>query len=148
MSTAFNPGTGLFYLMALEKCNVFSKSAEWWKRGESFYGGSAREVRDQTPRKYLRAMDLQTGSIAWEYAQTGPGSSWGGILSTATGLLFFGDDNGGFTALDARNGKPLWHFPMNEHWHSSPMTYLVNGTQYVATAAGSNIVAFALTPAR
>ena len=145
MSTAFNPGTGLFYLMALEKCNVFSKSPEWWKRGESFYGGSAREAQDQIPRKYLRAMDLQTGAIAWEYAQTGPGSSWGGILSTATGLLFFGDDNGGFTALDASNGKPLWHFPMNEHWHSSPMTYLVNGTQYVATAAGSNIVAFALT---
>ncbi len=144
MSTVYNPVTGLFYLMALEKCNIFSKSPEWWKLGESFYGGAARGVHDQEPKKYLRALDLQTGKIAWEYEQSGPGDSWAGILGTASGLLFFGDNDGAFSALDAKTGRPLWHFPLNQHLHASPMTYSVRGKQYIAMASGGNIVAFAL----
>jgi alcohol dehydrogenase (cytochrome c) len=145
MSTAYNPGTGLFYLVALEKCNVFSKNAEWWKQGQSFYGGSARPVPSETPRKYLRAIDPQTGKIAWEYEQTGPGEAWGGLLSTAGGLVFFGDDDGSFGALDARTGNRLWHFPLNARWHASPMTYAIDGRQYVAVAANSSIIAFGLS---
>ena len=144
MSTAYHPGTGLFYLAALEKCNVFSKNAEWWKQGQSFYGGSARPVPAETPRKYLRAIDPQTGKIAWEYEQTGPGEAWGGLLATAGGLVFVGDDDGSFGALDAKSGKRLWHFPLNARWHASPMTYAVDGRQYVAVAANASIIAFGL----
>jgi alcohol dehydrogenase (cytochrome c) len=144
MSTAYNPETRLFYLMALEKCNVFSKSSEWWKSGESFYGGAARMVHDEPPKKFMRAIDPQTGKVVWEYEQTGPGESWGGLLSTGSGLIFFCDDDGSFAAVDAATGKPLWHFPLNERWHASPMTYTVDGKQYIATAAGSSIVAFGL----
>jgi alcohol dehydrogenase (cytochrome c) len=46
--------------------------------------------------------------------------------------------------LDAKTGKPLWHFPLNVHWHASPMTYLNGGKQYIAVAAGTSIMAFAL----
>ena len=145
MSTAYHPGTGLFYLLALEKCNVFTKNSEWWKQGESFYGGTSREVSKEEPRKYLRAIDPQTGEIVWEYEQTGPGEAWGGLIATAGGLIFFGDDDGAFAALDAKTGAPLWHFPLNVHWHASPMTYLVDGKQYIAVAAGASIMAFALT---
>jgi alcohol dehydrogenase (cytochrome c) len=145
MSTAYHPGTGLFYLLALEKCNVFTKNSEWWKQGESFYGGTSREVSKEEPRKYLRAIDPQTGEIVWEYEQTGPGEAWGGLIATAGGLIFFGDDDGAFAALDAKTGAPLWHFPLNVHWHASPMTYLVEGKQYIAVAAGASIMAFALT---
>ncbi len=144
MSTAYNPSTGLFYLMALEKCNVFTKSSEWWKPGESFYGGTAREDRATEPRKYLRAIDLQTGRIAWEYQQTGPGESWAGLLSTASNLVFFGDDNGAFTAVDAKDGRPLWHFQANERWKASPMTYSIGGKQYVAIAGASAVLVFSL----
>jgi PQQ-dependent dehydrogenase (methanol/ethanol family) len=144
MSTAYNPSTNLFYLMALEKCNVFSKSSEWWKPGESFYGGSAREARQEAPRKYLRALDLNTGKIAWEYAQTGPGESWAGLLSTASGLVFFGDDNGAFTAVDAKEGKPLWHFQLGAHWKASPMTYLAAGKEFIGIAAGGSVIVFGL----
>jgi alcohol dehydrogenase (cytochrome c) len=145
MSTAYHPGTGLFYLLALEKCNVFTKNSEWWKQGESFYGGTSREVSKEEPRKYLRAIDPQTVEIVWEYEQTGPGEAWGGLIATAGGLIFFGDDDGAFAALDAKTGAPLWHFPLNVHWHASPMTYLVDGKQYIAVAAGASIMAFALT---
>ncbi len=144
MSTAYNPATNLFYLMALEKCNVFTKSSEWWKPGESFYGGSARESREEAPKKYLRALDLNTGKIAWEYAQTGPAESWAGLLSTASGLVFFGDDNGAFTAIDAVGGKPLWHFPLGAHWKASPMTYLAGGKQYIGIASGGSVIVFGL----
>ena len=144
MSTSFNPATGLFYLMALEKCNIFSRNSEWWKQGESFYGGSARTVQGEQPRKYLRALDVQTGRIVWEYEQAGPGESWAGLLSTASELVFFGDDNGAFTAVSAKDGKPLWHYQMNERWKASPMTYMSNGRQYVAIAASSMVVVFGL----
>ncbi len=144
MSTSYNPGTKLFYLIALEKCTIYSKNGEWWKRGESFYGGSTRDDRSTPPRKYVRAIDPETGRIAWEHEQTGPAEAWAGLLTTAAGLVFFGDDNGAFTALDAADGKPLWHFPMSENLHASPMTYEIDGKQYVAMAAGSNIVVFGL----
>jgi len=144
MSTAFDSGTGLFYLMALEKCNIFAKSSAWWTPGESFYGGDARDVPGETSEQWLRAIDIQTGRFAWEYRQTGTEESWGGILATATGLVFFGEEDGAFTALNAATGKPLWHFPANVNWKASPMTYLAHGKQYVCIAAGGSIVAFGL----
>ncbi len=144
MSTAYHPGTGLFYLIALEKCNVFSKNSEWWKLGESFYGGSARPVASEQPRKYLRAIDPKTGRIVWEYEQAGPGEAWGGLLATAGGLVFLCDDDGAFSAFDAKNGKQLWHFPLSARWHASPMTYTVDGKQYIAVAVNSNIISFGL----
>jgi alcohol dehydrogenase (cytochrome c) len=144
MSSAYHPRTGLFYLMALEKCNVFTKNSEWWKQGESFYGGSARQMPAEVPRKYLRAIDPRTGKIVWQYEQTGPGETWGGVLATAGGLLFFCDDDGSFGALDAKTGKPLWRFPLSARWHASPMTYTIDGRQYVAVAVNSSIVAFGL----
>jgi PQQ-dependent dehydrogenase (methanol/ethanol family) len=144
MSTAYNPETRLFYVMALEKCVIYSKSPEPWERGKSFYGGATRDAPDEPGRKYLRAIDVQTGKIVWQYPQIGPGNSWGGALSTAGGLVFFGDDSGAFAAVEAKSGKPLWYFHTNELWKASPMTYVAGGKQFVAVAAGSNILAFGL----
>jgi alcohol dehydrogenase (cytochrome c) len=147
MSTAYNPATGLFYVMATESCAIYTKSAAWWEPGKSFYGGGARRVPGESNERFLRAIDIQTGKIAWEVPQISsnlPGGGWGGVLSTRGGLLFYCDDSGAFAAVDARNGKPLWNFHTNQGWHASPMTYMVEGRQYVAVAAGSNIIAFAL----
>ncbi|MGA2135678.1 MAG: PQQ-binding-like beta-propeller repeat protein [Bryobacteraceae bacterium] len=144
MSTAFDPNRRLFYLMALEKCNIFTKSSAVWKAGESFYGGGARDVPGETPRQYLRAIDLDTGKIAWEVQQTGEAESWGGVLATSSGLLFYCDDAGAFAAVDSVTGAPLWHMHLNTAWKASPMTYLANGKQYVAIAAGGDVVSFAL----
>lgn len=144
MSSAFDPQTGLFYLQALEKCNIYSKSSAWWRQGESFYGGAARDVPGLKPKKYLRAIDPQTGKLAWEIPQDGPGGTWGGLLATASGLIFFCEDGGGFAAADATNGELLWHFQVNQAWHASPMTYAVDGSQYIAIAAGTQILVFGL----
>ena len=144
MSTAFHPGTRLFYVMALEKCSVYEKAEAVWQPGKSHYGGDTRKTEGEEGRKYLRAIDIETGRIVWEYAQHGPGGTWGGVLSTGGGLVFLGDDSGDFTAVSASSGKPVWRFPANQHWKASPMTYTVDGKQYVAIAAGSHILAFGL----
>jgi alcohol dehydrogenase (cytochrome c) len=144
MSTAFDPAKGLFFLMALEKCSIFSKSSEVWKAGESYYGGGARDVPGETPHQYLRALDLATGKIAWEILQSSGEESWGGVLATASGLLFYCDNSGAFAAVDAATGAPLWHMQFNTEWKASPMTYTAKGSQFVAVAAGANIVSFGL----
>ncbi|MEJ7607099.1 MAG: PQQ-binding-like beta-propeller repeat protein [Bryobacteraceae bacterium] len=144
MSTAYNAQTGLYYVMSKESCAIYSKSSAWWEPGKSFYGGGARRAPGEETENYVRALDLQTGKVRWEVKQIGDGSNWGGLMSTAGGLVFYCDDSGAFAALDAANGSPLWNFHTNQSWHASPMTYLADGKQYVAVAAGSNIIAFAL----
>ena len=67
-----------------------------------------------------------------------------GVISTASGLVFFGENSGSFMAADAANGKVLWEFPTNQVWKASPMTYMFDNKQYVAIASGLNIIAFAL----
>jgi alcohol dehydrogenase (cytochrome c) len=143
-SSAYNPDTGLFYVMALESCGIYTKSDAWWEPGKSFYGGGTRRVLGETPERFLRALDIQTGKTVWEIPQISGGGGWGGVLSTAGGLIFFCDESGAFAAADARSGKLLWHFYTNQPWHASPMTYAVDGKQYVAVAAGSNFISFAL----
>ena len=76
--------------------------------------------------------------------QAGEGRSAAGVMTTAGGLLFFGDDAQSFEAVDAKTGKALWHFNTGQTISASPMTYAVNSTQYVAIAAGSDVFSFAL----
>lgn len=144
MSTAFHPGTGLFYVMALEKCTIYSTGPAVWKAGESYYGGATRDVPGEPGVKVLRALDPATGRIVWEHAQSGPATTWGGALSTAGGLVFFGGDDGAFSAADASTGKLVWSFRANQAWKASPMTYTAGGRQYVAISAGANILVFGL----
>jgi len=82
--------------------------------------------------------------LAWKYPQNGRGHSAGGTMTTAGGLVFFGDESGSLEAVDAHSGKPLWHFNTGQDISASPMTYAVDGKQYVAIAAGSDIFSFAL----
>ena len=66
------------------------------------------------------------------------------MLAISSGLLFYCDETGAFAAVDSATGAPLWHMHLNTSWKASPMTYLARGKQYVAVAAGGNIVAFGL----
>jgi len=128
-STAWSPLTRLYYVIALEECT-----------------GEPTGYPDQTGQRYLRALNIETGEIAWEIPQPGPAraKTWTGVLATAGGILFYGQPNGGFTAVDQRTGKQLWTFPTNVRMKASPMTFTVKGKQYVAVAAGPNILCFGL----
>jgi alcohol dehydrogenase (cytochrome c) len=135
---------GLFYVQALEKCNIYKKSPGVWQAGKSYYDGTTQDLESDPGVKVLRAINLQNGKIAWEHKQVGPANSWGGVLSTATGLVFFCEDGGYFAAINARTGELLWRFPTDQVWKASPMAYMTDGVQYIAVAAGGNILSFML----
>ena len=143
-STAFSAETGLYYVQTLEKCTIFSRSADTWRQGQSYYSGATRRVPGEPGQKILRAIDVRTGEVRWEVPQVGRASTWGGTLATAGGLVFFGDDSGGLAAVDATDGRALWRFDANTDWKASPMTYVFDRRQYIAVAAGPNIMAFAV----
>jgi alcohol dehydrogenase (cytochrome c) len=143
-STSFSATSGLYFVQALEKCSIFSRSPETWRPGRSYYSGTTREVPDEPGQKFLRAIDVRTGEVRWEVPQVGHASSWGGTLATAGGLVFFGDDSGALVAVDASDGTAMWRFAANADWKASPMTYVFDQQQYIAVAAGPAIIAFAL----
>ena len=93
---------------------------------------------------YVRALSLTGGERLWEYKQINSRHYGAGLVSTAGGLLFAGDDQGFLTALDAGDGSPLWHFNNGARISASPIVYGAKGRQYVAVAAGVNLVSFAL----
>ena len=105
-----------------------------------FNGGGAGAGGQQ----FLRALDIDTGKVLWEIPQTGSSNNYAGTLTTAGGVLFYGGSSGEFSAVDAKTGKHLWAFETQEAWKASPMTYMVDGRQYVAIAAGANVLSFAL----
>jgi PQQ-dependent dehydrogenase (methanol/ethanol family) len=167
MSTAFNPATGLYYVMTTENCGMYrstqfglnvgpaagngrgagggGRGGGGGGRGAGGGGGSPFSVPgSDPPRRFLRAIDVQTGDVVWEVEQKVPTPNYGGVLSTAGGMVFYNESSGGFAAVDARTGKGLWHFETGQPPKASPMTYMIDGRQYVAIASGSNILSFSL----
>lgn len=145
-SPSYNESTGLLYFMAQEQCQTYfsAKEPQRFEAGKEFYSTGVKHTPGEESQKSLVAYDVRSGSIAWKYRQTGPGHSSGGTMTTAGGIVFFGDDAQSIEAVDARDGKPLWHFTTGQNISASPMSYAVDGKQYVAIAAGSDVFTFAL----
>jgi len=143
-SPSYNPETSLFYFMALESCNVLALKPQQFKPGQTYYSTGARHKEGDYNQKILLAYSLEGDKPEWRYVQAGMGHSAGGTMTTAGGVVFFGDDAQSFEAVDARTGKPLWHFNTGQNIAASPMSYAINSKQYVAIAAGSDIFSFAL----
>ena len=144
-SPSYDDSTHMVYFLALEECETyFSEPTRAFKEGKEYYSTGVQRIAGETSQKFLVAYNLDTGSFTWKYPQNGRGHSSGGTMSTAGGLVFFGDDAGSFEAVHALTGKPLWHFNTGQDMTASPMTYAVAGKQYVAIAAGSDIFSFAL----
>lgn len=142
-SPSYNPSTRLFYFMALESCNVYFAKPKPFTQGETYYNTGTKRP-DEPGKKILLAYSVPEGKLVWRYPQVGRADSWGGTLTTAGGLLFFADDSGSLEAVDATNGHPLWHFNTGQRIDASPMTYAVDGVQYVSVGAGSDIFSFSL----
>jgi alcohol dehydrogenase (cytochrome c) len=144
-SPSFSPGTGLFYVMAVESCDLYFSDPKPFVRGETYYNTGTKRPPDEHAQKILLALSVPEGKVVWRYPQIGRGDSWGGTLATAGGLVFFGDDAESLEAVDASNGRALWHFNTGQRMHASPMTYAVDGVQYVVVAAGSDVFSFTRT---
>jgi alcohol dehydrogenase (cytochrome c) len=144
-SPSYNPDTKLFYVMALESCNIFFARPRKFTAGQTYYDTGTKLAPDEGSQKVLLALSLADGKPVWRYPQVGQGNSWGGTMTTAGELVFFGDDAGSLEAVEATTGHSLWHFNTGQRFRASPMTYAVDGVQYVAIAAGSNVFSFALS---
>ncbi len=142
-SPTFDSQTGLFYVNAREQCDKFSTAPQPYEAGHAYYGSAYFPADDTEPYwGALRAIDPKDGKIKWEFNHPSP--TWSGVLSTAGGLVFTGDSEGNFIALDAATGKPLWHFQTGAAVYASPMAFAMDGKEYIAIAAGSSLYTFGL----
>ena len=162
-SPAYSPRTELFYIPAWEDyASVFDGAPQEYEQGEYFTGGltgafgpalDAPPVpgltrgpintwTDAAGHGAVLAVDALTGEARWKFEMTDVISS--GILTTASNLLFAGARSGYFQALDASTGDLLWRANLGGQLVNGPMTYEVDGEQYVAVIAGNALSTFAL----
>ncbi len=142
-SPSYDPATHMFYFRSYDACAVIQSKTNAFEEGRAYYAGGMRDA-DQPGKGYINAFDLEKLDFAWRNLQIGRNKGWGGVMSTATGLVAYGDDAHNFVILDGHTGKPLWHFHVGQLIHASPMSYAINGKQYFAIAAGSDVFSFAL----
>lgn len=139
MAPSFDPQTGLFYVNARRVFSIFYRTATGKPEG---WGGRDRNLWANST---LRALDYRTGKVVWNH-EIGNGESITGILTTAGHLLFSADNSGNLLALDPATGKALWHLNAGGQMAASPMTYELDGRQFVILAVQDILYAFALPP--
>ena len=142
-SPSYSPRTGLIYVMAYDGETIYYLREEEFVPGDSFRAGGGQTPRPaETYVSAVRAISPQTGDLKWEYRVQPKSTS--GVLSTAGDLVFGGSVDGFFFALDALTGDELWHKNVGGRIHAGPMSYAIDGRQYVAIAAGNAVFTFAL----
>ena len=139
---SFSPKTELFYVNAARAFSVYylyddddDDKPEGWAGNDR--GGWSEAL--------LQAIDYKTGKVRWSHKWQGTGSTRSGLLSTAGNLLFAGDISSNIVALDPTNGTPLWHAGLHTNMTNGPITYELDGVQYLVVAAGDSLYAFAIS---
>jgi alcohol dehydrogenase (cytochrome c) len=146
-SPCYSPLTGLFYVNARD-------AGAWYIQGEPKMapgnsvgvvgggGGGGRFMVGDQDVTSIRALDAVTGRRVWNFQMVG--DSWTGVLATAGNLVFSADAEGNFFALNATSGENLWHINLGAALRSNPMTYAVDGHQYIADSSGNSLFVFDL----
>ncbi len=134
---AYSPDTHMVYLLAMDQLMKFttqapSKVAGQIRLGSAFANIQKGAIQDGP----FVALNVDTGKIAWQYKSPLP--LMGGALATAGNLVFMGEGNGWFDAFNAKTGDKLWRFNLGAGVNAPPITYQVDGEQYIAVAAGGN----------
>ncbi len=135
---SFDPQTGLFYVDATDSYSVYyiyddHDKPEGWAGNDR--GGWSQSA--------LRAIDYKTGKVKWNHNWAEEGGR-SGILTTASGLLFIGDPTSNLIAFDAATGAIIWHAGLQAAVTNGPITYTLDGMQYLVVAAGDTMYAFVL----
>ena len=139
---SYDPALGLFFVNSRESCAQYEPQEPVIQPGRTSFGGVVRMDRDKAYGA-LRALDVTTGERKWEFRYPQP--TMAGVMSTASGLVFAGDNEGNFSAFDSRTGRNLWRYSTGTPiWGAAPVTYLLDGRQHVVIASGTTLLAFAL----
>jgi PQQ-dependent dehydrogenase (methanol/ethanol family) len=147
---SYSPQTGWLYLEYQEAGQQFMSAPATIERGRQYIGRAAgrgappaRGPNDPLPSSGIKAIDPETGKTVWDF-KTFSGSATNGLVATGGGVVFASARDGNIVALDGKTGRHLWHFMTGGNNGANPISYAVNGRQYVALAAGNTIYSFAL----
>jgi alcohol dehydrogenase (cytochrome c) len=133
---AVDPKLRLAYAANLHQPMTYHVEESPYPGGKLWLGGAFKVIPTEEQWGQLVAVNIDTGKIAWKHKTPQP--LIGGVLATAGGLVFNGEANGWFKAFDAKSGRELWKFNAGAGVNAPPVSYMVNGKQYIAVAAGGN----------
>jgi alcohol dehydrogenase (cytochrome c) len=133
---SFNPTTRLVYYDNLHQPMTYTVKKEPWQKGKLWLGGAFTAIPGEDQWGNVSAVDVDTGKIIWQAKSEDP--MIGGTLTTGGNLVFAGEGDGSFNAYDAGTGQKLWSFQAGAGVNSAPMSYTLDGKQYIAVAAGGN----------
>ena len=139
---AYSPRTGLLYFPSSEGCHLFYKTKQDHADGQWYQASTVGPVPQEHGRGSILAVDPKTGTTRWHFDMISGTSA--GVLATAGGLVFGSDGQGYFIAFDAESGKVLWKFQAGGSIVAPPISYALNGRQYVAVSAGQSLIVFAI----
>lgn len=141
-SPSFDTSTGMLYTVYADGAERFIREKGTYEPGKAYWGGRSVST-GETPMAGIKAIDIATGIVKWDH-RIAQGSLAAGVLATASGVLFSATAEGNLIALEAKTGKYLWRMQTGAATAASPISYSVNGKQYVAVAAGQVLYSFAL----
>ncbi len=141
-ATAYSPRSGLYYFTSTDGCQIYYKTKQDFIEGQWYQGSTTVGLPTQPTTGSIVAVDPSTGETKWRTETVSTPTS--GLLATAGGLVFAGDREGYFMALDASSGKVLWKFQTGGVVIAPPISYSMDGKQYVAVAAGAALMTFTL----
>ncbi len=139
---SYSPETGWIYVATADSGQRFLRTPQAYEQGKQYQGGRGQRAGDP-PVAAIKAIDPETGATQWEHKLNRVSLS-AGVLATAGGLVFAATGDGSLIALNARTGVELWSFPADSSIAASPMSYAVDGKQFIAIAAGKTLYSFAL----
>jgi PQQ-dependent dehydrogenase (methanol/ethanol family) len=128
---------GLTYAINLHQPMTYHVESTPYPGGKLWLGGAFKVIPGERQYGNVTAVDYNTGKIKWQVETEQP--MIGGIMATAGGLVFTGEGNGTFSALDSANGRKLWSFQAGAGVNAPPSSYTVNGKQYIVVGAGGNV---------
>jgi alcohol dehydrogenase (cytochrome c) len=149
-SPSYSPITGLFYLEYSEAGAQYVSAPQAPEKGREYLGRApsrgpapVRGPKDPPPSAGIKAIDPETGKTVWDF-KLFQGSLSNGVLATAGGVVFASSRDGNILALDAKTGKLLWHYQTGGNHAAAPISYAIDGRQYVALTAGNVLFSFTL----
>jgi len=145
-SPSYDPASGWMYLVYTDSGQKYVRQTEEYEIGKQYWGGRGSRVAGETESSGVMALDVETGEAKWRF-KIAQASLGGGVMATGGGVVFASAADGNLIALDSRTGKELWRFQTGGRIAASPMSYSVDGKQYVAVSAGNVLYSFALPDA-
>jgi alcohol dehydrogenase (cytochrome c) len=142
MAPSFSPETGWFYLNVREGCDKYYSKTPVYKEGTSYWATYYRGEPVDGQAGRVSALDPSTGETKWSFPLHS--APWAGTLATSGNLIFAGDEDGYLMALNSRTGKLLWRVNTGNRLVTSPITYELDGKQYVSMPSGAALLTFAL----